>query len=109
MVLHVFRLTTLLLPGADTAYNQANLAHERELSCKELGLTDTLLGNGQYGQTWLVRSCSYPLQLLGLSMPRACMPLAQATCLYSATDLSPFVDKTMCLVEMIRVLPNCAS
>lgn len=65
MVLHVLRLTTLLLLGADTAYNQANLAHERELSCKELGLTDTLLGNGQYGQTLLVRSCSYPLELLG--------------------------------------------
>ena len=68
MVLHVLRLTTLLLLGADTAYNQAapvgNLAHERELSCKELGLTDTLLGIGQYGQTLLVRSYSYPLEVL---------------------------------------------
>lgn len=50
MVLHVLTLTALLLLKADTAYSQAapvgNLAHECELSCKELGLTDTLLGDG---------------------------------------------------------------
>lgn len=105
MVLHVLGLTTVLLLGADTAHNQAalvrNLACECELSCKELGLTDTLLGDGQYGQTLLVRSCSHPLNYLRLSMPLAYMPLAQATCLYRATDLSPFVDKTLCLGEMI--------
>lgn len=81
MVLHVLGLTTLLVVGADTAQNQAalvgNLAHERELSCKELGLTDTLLGDGQYGQTLLVRSCSHPLELL---RPEHA-PSLHATCL----------------------------
>lgn len=42
-------------------------------------------------------------------MPLACMPLAQATCLHRAADLSPYVDNTMCLNEMIRFLPNYAS
>ena len=28
---------------------------ELEVSCGDLGLTDTLLGDGQYGQTLLVR------------------------------------------------------
>lgn len=32
----------------------ADLANDLELSCEGLGLTDTLLGNGQYGQTLLV-------------------------------------------------------
>lgn len=67
MILHVLRLTIPLLLGADTALNQAalleELTHESELSCKELGLTDTLLGDGQYGQTLLVRTCSHPLTL----------------------------------------------
>ena len=36
-----------------------DLAAEPELNCEGLGLTDTLLGDGQYGQTLLVRSCSY--------------------------------------------------
>ena len=66
MTLHVLRLTTLLLLGPDTALSQATLfeelAQESELSCKKLGLTDTLLGDGQYGQTLLVRLCSYALR-----------------------------------------------
>ncbi|KAL0043295.1 hypothetical protein WJX79_000713 [Trebouxia sp. C0005] len=44
--------------GADAAVSpaapvDADLANEPELSCEGLGLTDTLLGNGQYGQTLL--------------------------------------------------------
>ncbi|DBB06104.1 TPA: hypothetical protein ACH3X3_009663 [Trebouxia sp. C0006] len=47
--------------GADAALSpaapvDADLANELELSCEGLGLTDTLLGNGQYGQTLLVSS-----------------------------------------------------
>lgn len=51
----------LFCSGADAALSpaapvEADLANERELSCEDLGLTDTLLGNGQYGQTLLVSS-----------------------------------------------------
>ena len=46
----------LFCSGADAALSpaahvDADLANEPELSCEGLGLTDTLLGNGQYGQT----------------------------------------------------------
>ncbi len=51
----------LFCSGADAALSpaapvDADLANELELSCEGLGLTDTLLGNGQYGQTLLVSS-----------------------------------------------------
>ena len=56
----MFFQSTYLLLGADASENEAavvgDLATEPELSCEDLGLTDTLLGNGQYGQTVLVRS-----------------------------------------------------
>ncbi len=51
----------LFCSGADASLSpaapvDADLANELELSCEGLGLTDTLLGNGQYGQTLLVSS-----------------------------------------------------
>ena len=55
------RLTTLLWAGANVAQDQAGatgtlppLVDEPELSYEDVGLTDKLLGNGQYGQTLLV-------------------------------------------------------
>lgn len=62
MALHALDLQLFAI-GADSLDNQAadvgDLAAEPELNCEGLGLTDTLLGDGQYGQTLLVRSCSY--------------------------------------------------
>ncbi len=55
------RLTSLLVTGANVAHGQVDavgtippLVDEPELSYEDVGLTDNLLGNGQYGQTLLV-------------------------------------------------------
>ena len=101
-----------MLLGVDVAYNQAaptgNIAHEPELSFQELGLTDTVLGEGLYGHTLLVRSGSYPVESFGPEHATCHMlkPLAQATCLYRATNLSLFLSKTRCPVELVRILPK---
>ena len=51
----------LCCSGADAALSpaapvDADLVNAPELSCEDVELTDTLLGNGQYGQTMLVSS-----------------------------------------------------
>ena len=70
--------TTAFCSGADAALSpaapvNADLANEPELSCENLGLTDTLLGNGQYGQTLLV-SGEPTLQNDSQEVPAHCMP-----------------------------------
>ena len=56
MILHVLTLATPLLLGADTALDEAallrKLAHESELSCKQLGLTDMLATANMVRHCW---------------------------------------------------------
>ena len=104
MALHALDLQ-LLAVGADVSDNQAaivgDLAAEPELNCEDLGLTDTLLGDGQYGQTLLVRSCSHSVGDVCYGM--CVMPLAKAICLYSAANLSSVKDQILHLTMVTFV------